>query len=79
MDVVVTPTGSSSTEWSLSDRLGRHLGTIHRRFEGLVVFEIEPEPSSALLGINRMHGSLDKAMTAIEKFMGGACELAGRR
>ena len=28
MDVIVNPTGSSGAEWSLDDRLGRHLGTI---------------------------------------------------
>jgi len=74
MDVIVNSTGSSGTAWSLDDRLGRHLGTIHQS-AGFAPFEIEPEPTSALLGVNTAHRSLGDAMSAIALRMGGACEL----
>ena len=74
MDVVVTPVGSAGTTWNLDDRLGRHLGII-RKSEGAQPFEIEPVPTGALLGVNRLHTTLDAAMSAIATRMGGACEL----
>jgi hypothetical protein len=74
MDVVVTPVGSTDTTWNLDDRLGRHLGVI-RKSEGVQPFEIEPVPTGALLGVNRLHTTLDAAMSAIATRMGGACEL----
>ena len=51
MDVIVKPIWSSRTEWGLNDRLGRRHGMIHQSAE-LTAFEIEPEPTSALLGVN---------------------------
>ncbi|WP_336492141.1 hypothetical protein [Methylobacterium nigriterrae] len=74
MDVILNPIGSSGTEWSLDDRLGRHLGTIHLS-AGAAPFEIEPSPTSALVGINRAHRSLSEAMSAISIRMSGTCEL----
>ena len=74
MDVVVTLVGSAGTTWNLDDRLGRHLGSI-RKSEGVQPFEIEPVPSSALRGVNRLHTTLDTAMSAIARQMGGACKL----
>ena len=71
MDVVLKPSGSSGTAWTLKDRLGRHLGDI-RSHDGI---EIEPIEGSALQGIGRHHGSLDASMKAIAKHMAGACEL----
>ena len=74
MDVIVNPIRSSRTEWSLDDRLGRRHGMIHQS-AGFAPFEIEPEPTSALLGVNRAHMTLAEAMSAIARRMGGACEL----
>ena len=48
MDVIVNPIRSSRTDWSLDDRLGRRHGMIHQS-AGFAPFEIEPEPTSALL------------------------------
>lgn len=71
MDVVLKPSGSSGTTWTLKDRLGRHLGDI-RSLNG---FEIVPVEGSVMQGIGRHHGSLDASMTAIANHMAGACEL----
>jgi hypothetical protein len=48
---------------------------IIRKSEGVQPFEIEPVPTGALLGVNRLHTTLDAAMSAIATRMGGACEL----
>ena len=77
MDIIVNPTGSSGTEWSLDDRLGRHLGRILLS-GGLIPFEIDPELSGTLRGVGRMHRSLTDAMSAIARQMGGTCELNSR-
>jgi hypothetical protein len=77
MDVIVNPTGSSGTEWSLDDRLGRHLGTIQIA-QGSFPFVIEPEPASGLRGVKLLHVSLDEAMSSIARKMGGTCELNSR-
>ncbi|MER2266678.1 hypothetical protein [Methylobacterium oxalidis] len=83
MDVIVNPTGSSAKvtaigssakAWSLDDRLGRHLGTIHKSANSSS-FVIEPEPTGGLRGVALLHASLDEAMSAIARQMGGACEL----
>ncbi|WP_336492215.1 hypothetical protein [Methylobacterium nigriterrae] len=74
MDVIVNPVGSSGNEWSLDDRLGRHLGSINQS-AGFAPFEIEPDPKSALLGVQRAHRSLDEVMSTIAARMGGTCEL----
>jgi hypothetical protein len=74
MDVVVTPTGSEGTSWSLKDRLGRHLGDIER--SGLATgFEIKPKPSSSLQAVPTSHATLNEAMTAIASQMQGECTL----
>ncbi|AWN39953.1 hypothetical protein [Methylobacterium durans] len=77
MDVIVNPTGSSGTEWSLDDRLGRHLGTIQIA-QGSFPFVIEPEPAGGLRGVKLLHVSLDEAMSSIARKMGGTCELNSR-
>jgi hypothetical protein len=74
MDVVVRPIGVRGTEWDLADRLGRPLGKIWKAS----VFEIYPDPSSRLQGVESLHASLDEAMTAIARHMGGACQLERR-
>ncbi|TXM66283.1 hypothetical protein FV226_23705 [Methylobacterium sp. WL12] len=73
MDIVVTPTGSRGTSWSLTDRLSRQLGTIEQDAEEL--FQITPEARGALNTVPRTHPTLDTAMTAIAKHMQGACTL----
>jgi hypothetical protein len=73
MDVVVTPTGSEGTSWSLKDRLGRSLGAIQQDDEEL--FQIAPTLGGGLTSVSRTHPTLDKAMTAIAKHMHGECTL----
>ena len=73
MDVVVTPTGSKGTSWSLKDRLSRQLGTIEQDDEKL--FQIIPDARGALNTVPRTHPTLDTAMTAIAKHMQGTCTL----
>jgi hypothetical protein len=74
MDVVVTPTGSEGTSWSLKDRLGRSIGDIEK--SGLATgFEIKPGPSSSLRAVPTFHATLNDAMTAIASHMQGECTL----
>jgi hypothetical protein len=74
MDVVVSPTGSGGTSWSLKDRLGRPLGTIEQSDQA-AGFEIKPEPDSSLRSGSYFHATLNEAMTAIAKHMHGECTL----
>jgi hypothetical protein len=79
MDVVVTPIRSAKSAgatWRLDDRLGRHLGTI-RKPPWADEFTIVAEQGSRLYGVPALHPSLDAALTAIEKRLGGACDLRG--
>ena len=73
MDVIVKPTGSNGSKWILKDRLGRSLGAINASTDPYSPFTISAE--GVLLGVNWQHTSLDEAMNAIAKKMGGACEL----
>ncbi|WP_336490628.1 hypothetical protein [Methylobacterium nigriterrae] len=77
MDVVLSPTASASSEWSLQDRLGRSLGKVERSAKS-GTFEILPEEGSKLEGVARLHPTLDATMTAIERQMGGVCQLDSR-
>ncbi|MCJ2014741.1 hypothetical protein [Methylobacterium sp. J-076] len=74
MDVVVTPAGSEGTVWNLKDRLGRRLGTIDHSDQE-AGFRITPEATGSLNPIQRLHATLDEAMTAIAKHMHGECTL----
>jgi hypothetical protein len=77
MDVVVTPVGapkSAGGTWRLEDRLGRFLGTIQQA-HGSNEFVVVPEPRAPLGGPYAPYPTLDAAMWAIERHLGGACEL----
>jgi hypothetical protein len=77
MDVVVTPVGapkSAGCTWRLEDPLGCFLGTI-RQTPQLNEFTIVPEPGAPLGGPYGPYPTLDAAMWAIERHLGGACEL----
>jgi hypothetical protein len=75
MDVVVKPTGSAGTYWTLEDRLGRSLGAIfHYRPSGSFVIAAK----GALFGIPPLHATLDDAMNAIAQKTHGTCELDSR-
>jgi hypothetical protein len=77
MDVVVTLAQSAQSAggtWRLEDRLGRFLGTI-RQTPRLNEFTIVPEPGAPLGGPYAPYPTLDAAMWAIERHLGGACEL----
>ncbi|GEP07869.1 hypothetical protein [Methylobacterium oxalidis] len=78
MDIIVNPIGAPDTEWSLYDRLGRHLGLIRRTSWPANPFTILPERGSSLEGVPLIHPTLDAALTAIERRLGGTCELVAR-
>jgi hypothetical protein len=75
VDVMVThaelkPVGT----WTLSDRLGRPLGTITQAFPSL--FVINASRDTQLSGLDTANfPSLDDAMTAIARHMKGECQL----
>lgn len=77
MDVVVNPIGALDTEWTLYDRLGRHLGLIRKTEWPDMPFTILPERGSRLDGMVVHHPSLDAALLAIEQRLGGTCDLIG--
>ncbi len=76
MDVVVTPAAlKSAGTWTLSDRLGRPLGTITAVSPSL--FVINATRDSRLAGMGTANfPSLDDAMTAIARHMKGECQLS---
>jgi hypothetical protein len=75
VDVVVMPAEFKAGTWTLSDRLGRPLGTITE--VSPLLFVINAAPSS---GLSRMASasflSLHDAMTAIARHMRGECQLS---
>jgi hypothetical protein len=75
VDVVVIPAEFKAGTWTLSDRLGRPLGTITEVSPSL--FLINAAPNS---GLSRMASasflSLYDAMTAIARDMKGECQLS---
>ena len=76
MDVVVTPVGapkSAGCTWRLEDRLGRALGVIRQTSSN--EFTIVPDSGAQLGGPYTPYPTLDAAMWAIERHLGGACEL----
>lgn len=75
MDVVVNPIGDPDIEWALYDRLGRQLGMIRKTSWPDTPFTIVPEKGSQLEGVLLHHASLDAALIAIERCLGGKCEL----
>jgi hypothetical protein len=77
MDVVVTLARSAQSAggpWRVEDRLGHFLGTI-RQIPRSNEFTIVPEPGAELGGPYIHYPTLDAAMWAIERHLGGACEL----
>ncbi|KAB1072261.1 hypothetical protein [Methylobacterium planeticum] len=74
MDVVLNPIGSDGLAWSLKDRLGRPLGKVESSGPS-GGYEIIPEEGSPLQGVVRLHASLDAIMAAIERQMGGPCQI----
>ena len=71
MDVVLTPVGPDGTRWSLTNRLRRPLGTVEKGDD----FTIVPELAGGLISIEKHHPTLDAAMTAIARHLGGTCSL----
>lgn len=74
MDVVLKPVAAAQSEWELRDRLGRELGTI-RRSTDPEAYKIVAKLGCSLDGVATSHETLDGAMSAIAKRMGGACSL----
>jgi hypothetical protein len=76
VDVVVTPAElQPAVTWTLSDRLGRPLGTITQAFPSL--FVIHAHRDTQLSGMDTANfPSLDDTMTAIARHMKGECQLA---
>jgi hypothetical protein len=75
VDVVVIPAEFKPGTWTLSDRLGRPLGTITEVSPAL--FVINAVPSSGLFRMaSATFLSLHDAMTAISRHMKGECQLS---
>jgi hypothetical protein len=75
VDVVVTPAEFKPGTWTLSDRLGRPLGTITEVSPAL--FVINAALSSGLSGMaSASFLALHDAMTAIARHMKGECQLS---
>ena len=75
MDVVVRPAEFKPGTWTLSDRLGRPLGTINEISPSL--FIIDADRNSRLFKVATANfPSLDSAMSAIASHMKGECQLS---
>lgn len=75
VDVVVLPAEFKPGTWTLSDRLGRPLGTITKASPSQ--FVITANPNSGLCGMaSASFLSLDEAMSAIARHMRGECQLS---
>ena len=75
MDVVVRPAEFKPGTWTLSDRLGRPLGTITQISPSL--FVIDADRSSGLYKMATANfPTLDSAMSAIATHMKGECQLS---
>jgi hypothetical protein len=76
VDVVVRPAEFKPGTWTLSDRLGRPLGTITQVSPSL--FVIDAGRNSGLFKMATANfPSLDSAMSAIASHMKGECQLSG--
>ena len=77
MDVNVTPARTEQGTWILSDLLRRPVGQIAQILDG--EFVIHPAQGSRLAGIKRgPYPSLDAALSAIETYTRGQCQLSSR-
>ena len=75
VDVVVTRAKFKPSSWTLSDRLGRPLGTITETSPSL--FIIDADRNSGLYKMATANfPSLDNAMSAIATHMKGECQLS---
>jgi hypothetical protein len=75
VDVVVTPAKFRPGTWTLSDRLGRPLGTITETSPSL--FVINADRNSGLFKMaTTSFPSLDSVMSGIANYMKGECQLS---
>ena len=75
VDVVVTPAKFKPGTWTLSDRLGRPLGTITETFPSLSV--IDADRNSGLYKMATTNfPSLNGLMSAVATHMKGECQLS---
>jgi hypothetical protein len=75
VDVVVTPAKFKPGTWTLSDRLGRPLGTITETSPSL--FVINADRNSGLFKMaTTSFPSLDSVMSGIANYMKGECQLS---
>jgi hypothetical protein len=75
VDVVVTPAKDEPGTWTLSDRLGRPLGTITEASPSL--FVVDANPNCGLSGMaSASFLSLHDVMTAISRHMKGECQIS---
>ena len=75
MDVVVTPAKFKPGTWTLSDRLGRPLGTITETSPSLFVI-IADRNSGLFKMTTASFPSLDSVMSGIANHMKGECQLS---
>jgi hypothetical protein len=75
VDVVVTPAKVKPGTWTLSDRLGRPLGTITETSPSF--FVINADRNSGLFNMaTTSFPSLDSVMSGIANYMKGECQLS---
>ncbi len=80
MDVVVTPALGSQKAWSLTDRLGRKVGSITQPDEGkFVIAFTDPSADGPHTKIDSVQSSLDAAMDAIALRLKGVCQLSDEK
>jgi hypothetical protein len=77
VDVVVTPAAFKPRTWTLSDRLGRPLGTITEASPKLFVVNADKDSGLCRMGTANFP-SLDEAMSAIARHMRGEYQLSSR-
>jgi hypothetical protein len=79
VDVTVTAT-PDKTAWTLTDLLGRDMGSVREAGPG--IFKIQPEghaiETMAAL-VSKSYASLDDALAAIEEHTRGVCRRAPKR
>jgi hypothetical protein len=75
VDVVVTPAKFKPGIWTLSDRLGRPLGTITKTSPSLFVINADRNSGLFNMATASFH-SLDSVMSAIASQMKGECQLS---
>lgn len=80
MDVVVTPVSGAQKAWSLTDRLGRKVGSITQSDEAkFVIAFTDSSADGPHTKIDSVQPSLGAAMDAIAVRLKGMCQLSDEK